>query len=807
MDQTQIPEVGPPTSAPDPATLMGALKGIFGANGGAPQAKPAYDPYTDMALLLATFKQAHKLCFDRRPIFERVWWRNLLYVLGRQWIYYDRGASQWLDKRLQRWIPKPVTNKMAECVAVILSVFGSVSLSVACKPIGGNPKDVQAAETANKYESPLRVEHDMETVELEGDFWLITLGNVFWHMWWDLQSCGTYTFIAYEQCLTCTKVSSPIEIKTAGHTCPECGNNTFEAAVDDAGQPIGTPYYPGRGRTDVVSPLEVAVPPVYTRADDAPLLIRVRWRAKEYCEDNYPADFLAGVSWENSSTEHTLQLYRGLASATEIGSLPGSGTGGGDGGGEQEGLTEYELWMKPCKKFPKGLVLRAVGDGENSTVLPVKGQGIPGPLPLQNPQGEYIWPWIHIGYENFGGRLWARSPLEHLIEKQNQLNQIDSLMQLIIQRCANPVWLEPKGAEVKKFTGEPGLVVKYTPSLVGAGAKPEKIEGSNVPASIVKIREMILLDIEALSGTTDALKGLTQQGDTAFSALQLRVERSQARYGPVLAKRGRAYRRWFQIALEMERKWGPDERALAILGPNGAYTSQTFKKVALNGAMRVEVEDGSQMPKTSLGKRAAIEQLMNFGVIDPQNPDTGYRILQIFGATDLWPGLDVDVKSALQEQDAFEQWAISAQFEPQPMASETGAMIVDPATGSPAMGPPEPTSQPPGQIQIWHNHIVHAAEHRKWANGDTMQELMGKNPALIPYVTWMIEQHDMILAAQAQAQAETDAAAAGGTGKGGGKDGKGVGGARAMGNSNRESGNPGDVPKGSKQGAQGQGPQ
>ena len=152
------------------------------------------------------------------------------------------------------------------------------------------------------------------------------------------------------------------------------------------------------------------------------------------------------------------------------------------------------------------------------------------------------------------------------------------------------------------------------------------------------------------------------------------------------------------------------------------------------------------MPKTSLGKRAAIEQLKNFGVINPQNPDTAYRILQIFGATDLWPGLDYDVKSALQEQDAFEQWALTVQFmAPQPMVGPAGALITDPATGQPTQTPPQPDSPPPGQLQIWHNSLVHAAEHRKWANGDTARELFGQYPILEQFFTAHLQAHQMAM--------------------------------------------------------------
>ena len=63
-----------------------------------------------------------------------------------------------------------------------------------------------------------------------------------------------------------------------------------------------------------------------------------------------------------------------------------------------------------------------------------------------------------------------------------------------------------------------------------------------------------------------------------------------------------------------------------------------------------------------------------------QDPDIQYSVLRAFGQTDLVPSLDYHVKAALQEQDAFERWAVTTQ--PMPQA----APMVDPATGQPQIG-------------------------------------------------------------------------------------------------------------------------
>lgn len=798
--------VGPPDVGPEPSQL-GAI--VAQAMGGVPPdqlgvAPP--DPFGDDAALLKLFEGFRKESFDNRAPYERAWLRNLLYVLGRQWIFFDVDRGQWRDKRLAKWIPRPVTNKMSETVDSVMSVFQSVQLAVTCRPEGNDPADVTTAETANKLAPAIHYEHNMNTVQAEGDFWLIATGNVFYHVWWDKRSGKDPVTVPYEQCATCGETYPPDQVIANNNLCPNCGQAIFKPALDPVtGQPKVQSFVAGHGCTDACSPFEIAFPLSYTRFQDLPGLIRKRWRARSWAEKNLPPDVLSRIQWEKMTTDRSLQMLRGLAVQNDLVNSP-LGTLAANSQEAVEGFTEYELWLKPTQDYPDGLFLRVVGEGEGSAfVLRLPDQSTPGPLPYKTAQGEPLFPWTHTPYTKFGGRIWGRAALDTIIQKQDQLNQTDSLIQLIVQRVANPVWLEPKGTEVKKFTGEPGLVVKYNPlALGGTAAKPERIEGANVPSSLFNLRQQILDDIENLAGTYDIIKGAKPSGVEAFSALQLLVERSQSRYGTVLASRGETYRQWFELAIELERQYGPQQRTWAVLGPNQSWTYQQFQNADLQGGVSIMVEDGSQTPKTSLGKRAAIEQLVQLRVINTQNPDTAYQILQTFGQTDLWPGLDYDVKSALQEQDDFERWAATVQFIPvqQPMTDPTtGQPALDPRTGQPAMQMGmQPSSMPPVGRKPWHNDAVHLAEHKKWANGDTVRQLLQQKPQLEQWIAWMLQEHEYYLQLQ---QAQAAAMQGGGDGEPGG-------GGRALRNSNQESGNPADVPRGQNErpneGGGGQGP-
>jgi len=453
----------------------------------------------------------------------------------------------------------------------------------------------------------------------------------------------------------------------------------------------------------------------------------------------------------------------------------------------------------------------------NASIL--RESGVPGPLPFWTQRGEAVFPFIHIRFKPFGSRLWAGGPLDPIIQKNDQINQLDSLIQMIVQRVANPVWLEPKGTEVKQFTGEPGVVVKYTPLSIGGIAKPERLGGENVPPTLFQLREQYLQDIEVLSGTFDVTKGAKPSGVEAFSTMQLLVERSQSRFATVFNERGEAYRKWYLHAIELERQFGPSERMISITKPNQGFTFRHFQKADLQGAVQIRVEDGSQAPKTNLGKRAAIEQANNLRLIAPQDPEQTYAIMTHFGLQDLMPSLDTDVKSALGEQDMFEAMIGSPGFEAQVLPMLEQALMqfqqaqalyqqtadainqqnaIASSFGMPTQALPPPPTLPdltPLKYRKYHRHEVHFAEHRKWANSDSARVLFERYPALEQVVQIHLDQHE-----QAMQQAAAAAAAAAAPPQ------KQTPGGRAMQNSNNESGDTNE-PHGSGQRADNRGPE
>lgn len=796
------PDAGPPMPGFDAAADQ--------ALSGRPKVKG--DPYSNIPALLDRFKTHKKIDTDWRSMYERVWWRDLLYDLSRQWIYYDT-KNGWRDKRLAKWIPRPVTNKVQESVNTITSMLAAIKMGAIVRPNGEDPLNVTAAEVGDDLLPLIHTDHKMDQVMRTFDFNMVLYGTAFLHPWWDTDPKTGAIFVQWDRCAGCQQVFPPDAFADPMQPiCPSCGAKDFSAAIGADGAPVGRTSLTGRGRTDAVSVWDTLLPPHVSNFDDLPRITRVRWRTREYYEDKHP-ELVSKITWQKTPTERSMQLFLAIAGQHDISTMPfGFGSSGDTGSSDAEGCLEYETHERPCNKYEQGLFLRVVENGQDPLIVEGDSDG-PGPLPYKDNDGNAIFNWCYAPYERIDGRIYGRSVVDIIAAKQDQLNRFDSYLELCWSRMGNPIWVEPKGAEVEKFTGEPGLVVKYMPTI--QGAKPERLDGIAPPAGAPEHRQQIIADIESLAGTLDVLKGDKPGGVEAFSALQLLVERSQSRFTRVFNERGDAYRNWAELALELERTLGPKERVLSKLGPNRRWSFRRFQQAHLRGSISIVVEDGSNVPKTSLGERAAVMQVNQLKTINTQDPDQLYAVLSTFGLTKLVPSLDSDVTSALNQHYEFEQWVrggglkLKAAFDAQmaqmammapPADAGMGAPAVsgdpgappasDMGTGAPGMGMPPP--QPPKAAinplrrLPWHNDLVHITEDRKYFNSDSFRELLNQYPELEDVAAMHLQEHYLAMAPPMTAPVAGGPGAEGDAGGGAGQ-------GQTFQNSMRESGNPADA--------------
>jgi ribosomal protein S27AE len=319
--------------------------------------------------LLEIWSDIKTECLNNRWMFERQWQRNLWYVLGRQWLEYLSRYGGWRDKRIAQWIPRPVTNKCKETVQAIRAMFTSIQLGVNVRPNGQKPENVSAAATADSLAPVLHERHHMNSVLNEFDFWLISCGNAFIHTFVDYDIKNGVITIEQETCQQCGNTYGSDELAGAQPQCPDCGGTSFASATDpETGEPAEpVTKMKGKPTTMVLSPLELAFPNAYPRFEELPYVVRMRWRTRRFIENHPVMSTLPGIDtmvWQKSPTDQSLQIFTNLSKYTDLGLSPTySASTEGGAAADQDGIVEYEVWMKPTAKYPDGLVFRVLGDG------------------------------------------------------------------------------------------------------------------------------------------------------------------------------------------------------------------------------------------------------------------------------------------------------------------------------------------------------------------------------------------------------------------------------------------------------------
>jgi hypothetical protein len=232
------------------------------------------------AQLLEMFKRWKKESFDQRWVFERQWMRNVWYFLNRQWIYFDSKRGQWQDKRLAKWIPRPVTNICKEAIQTVRANFAAINYGANGRPLGEDPINVITADLVDDYAPILYEDYKMNAVMNEFDFWLLTTGNAWIHTCVSYDRANGMVDEHYSGCPTCQKEYSDTEIVNAKQKCPGCGGTDLVPTDKVTQKPLP------KGLADRVVSVRDRVSAGVRALRSRALHVRMRWRDKSYYEQN-----------------------------------------------------------------------------------------------------------------------------------------------------------------------------------------------------------------------------------------------------------------------------------------------------------------------------------------------------------------------------------------------------------------------------------------------------------------------------------------------------------------------------------------
>lgn len=574
-----------------------------------------------------------------RWAFERLWFRSILYYIGNQWVTWDGRGQRFRERRLVRkWVPKPVTNRYASTLDAVISAVQSVKVAPSVYPSTSDVDDLATAEVAERLLPVIYNEIDESMMRETIANWVVLNGDCFAFPFYDHADTSLgYRLVQHFRCSSCQAVAAPLDFEKG---CPACGQSAAtEPAVDEEGKAIGTQYPIGKMRVDCLSPLQVYVNQDLLDIKTHVKFTTIRTYSLDTVKKTWPESGQDVQSDKGTSNKTAQYFMEALAHITEDGGYFYGKT-------YTNRATIFAHVELPSKDFPEGLTVSMAAD---DTILEV------GPCPFFETVGEekvYYNPLIQFSYKRVPGRLYSRTPAYDLLPKQDQLNRLESLIEMAVMKGVYSTWILPAGSSITNITGEPAQHIKWTPMGTG-GAKPEVVTQTPVPPALFQWKEQIQADFEELAGTFDAMKGNVPSGVSAGYAIQLLTERSYGRFGSVFSNWERGWKDITSVLLKLARTYYTEERIRRIRGETGQWEIEKFKGSDLRGAVDVSIEGASARPRSKIAEQALIEGLVKMGVLNASDPNQQYAIAALFGMAHILGGIDGDKRHAAQEWDEF----------------------------------------------------------------------------------------------------------------------------------------------------------
>ena len=387
---------------------------------------------------------------------------------GRQHLVYDKSKKSYMPRpvtKYNRHIPRPVTNYIYPLANAIVSLLTKNRPRFLVTENSDLGEDVNRAKLTDAI---LDAKYEIDNEQVLHDWAMkcaVLLGTVYRKDYWDTTGLQTVTYD--QEIKEEAGESSEEEIEDRyedGEKTEKKVNKKLEKDDKEAKEKTEVPL--GDNKCSMLTPFQTIVDYENAIVD---------------MEDGYFAGDVSvqQISYVKALYNKKAKGYTGLAKEVKeekdlslkmdfFERLKGtSGSGYGEKPDVPNSTVLIEMYIRPDKKHPKGLMIVCAGN----TVLYAYDS------PYTYGDGVNWNPYTMFKYDLNPFKHHGGSVMEQLIYLQQRLNSIDAIQILNRKTMAVPQWTIPQNSMMPEQypTGRPGELIPYKPGA--NGEKPDKVRG------------------------------------------------------------------------------------------------------------------------------------------------------------------------------------------------------------------------------------------------------------------------------------------------------------------------------------------
>lgn len=303
-----------------------------------------------------------------------------------------------------------------------------------------------------------------------------------------------------------------------------------------------------------------------------------------------------------------------------------------------------EFWIKPNKKFPKGMYFVVC----NKQIIEK------GNFPNYGTDSKpiYEYPVTHFRDIRIPGMFWGMATAEAAIPLQKDFNRVRSSIIEWVRTMAKGKWIAPMGSGLAPtaIDNEHGEVIYYSPKR---GIQPQQVRIAPLPAAVLealRINQESFMDLFAQHEVTRA----TNKSDIRSGQMvALLLEQDDQAHSMTYQDFEDSWAALWKHALLLAQKYYKNNRVIKVLGAGKSWQTKSFKGADLKGNTDVWVATGAHLPENRVARQAVIMERFQHGLYGPiEDPRVSARVRRLLEDAvpeDIYDDVQVDQEYAMNE--------------------------------------------------------------------------------------------------------------------------------------------------------------
>lgn len=527
---------------------------------------------------------------------EQKWLLNIAFIAGDQLAKVNQhtGALERINTAYDAdWIVRTVDNRILPVYRLLSSKLTKNKPLPSATAHSREEADIQAGRAAVKL-----LGNHWGTLGLDSKHsglanWLTATGNVFYKQFWNPKKGARVT---------------------------DAGEMDAEAGLQESGEPkFKTKADFNLGDTDLLlrTPFNIYPQPGKTGLAECRYCGDAEIMDIEDIEELYDKD----VPTENDNKY--VKIHQTLVGT--YADQPANGT------------TVKEMYILPCKPFPRGLIFRWAN----------------GILLSKEEYCDEI-PITHFGLIEVPGQFWFKGIVDDLIPIQKRWNTLLSKIEQHNDYYNDPpIIVDPQIINIDDWTTEPGTILER---LTSGGANPFVLPVPMLDPGIFSELNLLDAQFEVVPVLNKVSYGKDTPNATSGTAINFLQEKDNDVIRPLIDQIETGYAEVFKRDFKLCQENYDEDRGFAIVGADNKVEWVEFTKANLEASIDVGVEPGSAMPRSKVAQQAFVMDMLTAGFFN--DPETGLpdyakamKYLEFGQVDDIYQDNALDTNQAQRENE------------------------------------------------------------------------------------------------------------------------------------------------------------